>query len=91
MVELASVGDFCPNPNCECYGDVEAKTIIRYGKTKEGRQRYHRFYGKQRVMPSKSKRYCSTIIKSVKYKLMGCGPMLGIKKWRRTSRVGRQG
>ena len=40
MSELASVGDFCPNPDCEYYGDIEAKMIIRYGKIREGRQRY---------------------------------------------------
>ena len=40
MVQLASVGDFCPNPECDDYGDVEAKGIIRYGKTRDGRQRY---------------------------------------------------
>ena len=40
MTQLASVGDFCPNPECEAYGDVEANVIIRYGKTRDGRQRY---------------------------------------------------
>jgi transposase-like protein len=40
MSELASVSDFYPNPECEHYGDVEAKIIIRYGKTKDGRQRF---------------------------------------------------
>ena len=40
MIQLASVGDFCPNCECEAYGDVEAKVIIRYGKTRDGRQRY---------------------------------------------------
>jgi transposase-like protein len=40
MSELASVADFCPNPECEAYGDVEAKGIIRYGKTRDGCQRY---------------------------------------------------
>ena len=40
MSALASVGDFCPNPECEHYGDVEAKIIIRYGKTRDGRQRF---------------------------------------------------
>lgn len=40
MTQLASVGDFCPNPECEDYGDVEASVIIRYGKTRDGRQRY---------------------------------------------------
>ena len=27
MSQLASVGDFCPNPECENYGDVEAKVV----------------------------------------------------------------
>jgi transposase-like protein len=40
MTQLACVGDFCPNPECEYYGDVEATVIIRYGTTKDGRQRY---------------------------------------------------
>lgn len=40
MTQLASVGDFCPNPECTNYGDVEANDIIRYGKTRDGRQRY---------------------------------------------------
>jgi transposase-like protein len=40
MSELASVGDFCPNPECEEYGKAEAKVIIRYGKMREGRQRF---------------------------------------------------
>jgi len=40
MSQLASVGDFCPNRECEDYGDLEAKVIIRYGKTRDGRQRY---------------------------------------------------
>ena len=40
MIQLASVGDFCPNRDCEYYGDVEAKIIICYGKTRDGRQRY---------------------------------------------------
>ena len=40
MRELACVGDFCPNPDCEHYEDVESKTIIGYGKTRDGRQRF---------------------------------------------------
>ena len=40
MSELTSVGDFCPNPECKEYGNLEAKSIIRYGKTRDGRQRY---------------------------------------------------
>jgi transposase-like protein len=40
MEGLASVGDFCPNPSCPNYGQVEAGCIIRYGKTRAGRQRF---------------------------------------------------
>jgi len=40
MTQLASVGDFCPNPECDNYGDVEANVIIRYGKTRDDRQRF---------------------------------------------------
>jgi transposase-like protein len=40
MTQLASVGDFCPNHECDNYGDVEANVIICYGKTRDGRQRY---------------------------------------------------
>ncbi len=40
MTQLAFVGDFCPNPECDDYGDIEVKVIIRYGKTRDGRQRY---------------------------------------------------
>lgn len=40
MRKLASVGDFCPNHECVHYGDTEAPVIIRYGKTKDGRQRF---------------------------------------------------
>lgn len=40
MRQIASVGDFCPNPDCAQYGDVEGKTIISYGKTRDGRQRF---------------------------------------------------
>ena len=40
MNQLASVGDSRPNPECLSYGDVEARVIIGYGETKDGRQRY---------------------------------------------------
>lgn len=40
MRKLASVGDFCPNRECIHYGDTEASVIMRYGKTKDGRQRF---------------------------------------------------
>ena len=38
--ELAQVGRFCPNEACELYGEVEAAQIIRFGKTRNGTQRY---------------------------------------------------
>jgi transposase-like protein len=38
--ELAQVGQFCPNVQCELYGDIEAAQIIRFGRTKNGTQRY---------------------------------------------------
>jgi transposase-like protein len=40
MSERVSVGNLCPNPQCEKYGQVGGGTIIRYGKTGEGRQRF---------------------------------------------------
>jgi len=40
MTELASVGNFCPNPDCTVYGDTEATAIIHHGKTRQGRQRF---------------------------------------------------
>ncbi|MEO0561280.1 MAG: hypothetical protein AAF125_04160, partial [Chloroflexota bacterium] len=40
MRQLASVGDFCPNPDCEAYGDTEANAIIKNGKSRQGRQRF---------------------------------------------------
>jgi transposase-like protein len=38
--KLAQVGRFCPNEACELYGEVEAAQIIRFGKTRNGTQRY---------------------------------------------------
>jgi aspartate carbamoyltransferase regulatory subunit len=38
--QLAQVGQFCPNEQCELYGEIEAAQIIRFGKTKNGTQRY---------------------------------------------------
>ena len=40
MDQLVDVGDFCPNPACPVYGDPEAKTVTRHGKTRQGRQRF---------------------------------------------------
>ena len=40
MSELVSVGSFCPNKDCPNYGETDTKNIIRYGKTKDNRQRF---------------------------------------------------
>jgi len=41
--QLAQVGDFCPNETCPDYGRLQGdqqQNIIRFGKTRAGRQRY---------------------------------------------------
>ena len=43
MSKFAQVGDFCPNETCSDYGKRQSEqqhNIIRFGKTKAGRQRY---------------------------------------------------
>ena len=43
MPEYARVGDFCPNKVCADYGkrqDQQQKNVVKYGKTRAGRQRY---------------------------------------------------
>ena len=43
MSELARPGDFCPNSECDDGGKLQSEgqtNIIRFGKTKAGRQRY---------------------------------------------------
>ena len=43
MPKLAQVGDFCPNENCLDYGQLQSEqqhNIIKFGRTKTGRQRY---------------------------------------------------
>ena len=43
MSKLAQVGDFCPNKVCPDYGRLQGaqqRHIIKFGKTKAGRQRY---------------------------------------------------
>ncbi len=37
---LAQAGSFCPNKACSQYGKVVAGNIVKYGKSKQGRQRY---------------------------------------------------
>jgi len=43
MSEFARVGDFCPNEICPDYGKPQSDqqhNVIKFGKTKAGRQRY---------------------------------------------------
>jgi transposase-like protein len=43
MTKFAQVGDYCPNEICPDYGRSQGKkqrNIIKFGKTKAGRQRY---------------------------------------------------
>ena len=43
MPEFAQVGDFCPNEVCTDYGKPQTesqKNIVKFGKSKAGRQRY---------------------------------------------------
>lgn len=43
MSKLAQVGDFCPNSDCADYGKrqgADQTNIIKFGKTKAGRQRF---------------------------------------------------
>jgi len=43
MPKPVQVGDFCPNPDCDDYVKLQSEdqtNIIRFGKTKAGRQRY---------------------------------------------------
>ena len=38
--QLASAGTFCPNKECHHYAKVNEANIIKFGKTKQGVQRY---------------------------------------------------
>jgi transposase-like protein len=43
MIKFAQAGDFCPDETCPDYGkqqDDQQHNIIKFGKTKAGRQRY---------------------------------------------------
>ena len=43
MSELVRPGDFCPNSECDDYGKLQSEdqmNIIKFGKTKAGRQRH---------------------------------------------------
>lgn len=44
MPKLAQAGDFCPNEACDDYGKLQSDqpqpNIIKYGQTKQGKQRY---------------------------------------------------
>ena len=38
--KLAQAGTFCPNKDCEQYGKMSVGNIVKYGKSRQGRQRY---------------------------------------------------
>ena len=38
--KLASAGTFCPNKECQLYAQVDEANIIKYGRSKQGVQRY---------------------------------------------------
>lgn len=43
MPDLARVGDFCPNPDCDDHGKLQSEdqtNTIKFGQTKAGRQRH---------------------------------------------------
>lgn len=40
MADCVEVGSFCPNPKCPEYGKTEPNSIIKFGKSRQGRQRF---------------------------------------------------
>ena len=40
MATLAQVGDFCPNQDCPDHGKTDSQNIIKFGKSRQNRQRY---------------------------------------------------
>lgn len=40
MSNLAQVGDFCPYHDCTDFGKTDADNLIRFGKTRQGKQRF---------------------------------------------------
>ena len=40
MSILAQVGDFCPNQDCPDYGKTAPNSIIKFGKTRQNKQRF---------------------------------------------------
>ena len=40
MEQLVNVGDFCPNEDCEDYGQTGRSNIRKFGKTEKGVQRH---------------------------------------------------
>lgn len=38
---LAPAGTFCPNKECRLYAEVEQGNIIKFGRSRQGVQRYH--------------------------------------------------
>lgn len=40
MSNIAQVGDFCPYQDCPDFGKTDAANLIRFGKTRQGKQRF---------------------------------------------------
>ena len=40
MAELVEVGHFCPHAECPKHGQTEGHEIIRFGTSRQGKQRY---------------------------------------------------
>ena len=41
MTRIVKVGSYCPHEDCEQYGTVDKGNVTKYGKSKQGRQRYY--------------------------------------------------
>lgn len=40
MANCVEVGSFCPNSKCPVYGKTEPNSVIKFGKSRQGRQRF---------------------------------------------------
>ena len=40
MSNIAQVGDFCPYEDCPDFGKTDADNLIRFGKSRQGKQRF---------------------------------------------------
>ena len=40
MTKIGKVGSYCPHEECELYGKVDKGNVTKYGKSRQGKQRY---------------------------------------------------